>query len=525
LAASAGAITLPVATPGPFYRDDVTDVANSISTVTEIGCAQGASSGDVALCVDLDGTLIRGDLLWESVMLMLRRQPQNAWKLPLWVARGKAGFKDALAQHVAPDTALLAYRADVLEFIRGERAAGRRVILATASHEKLAEKVAAHLGVFDDVLASRANVNLSGARKLAAIREHLHGEAFDYIGDSAADVPLCRAARLAYLVSPKGSVIVAVGPAYDPARRFGDKGGTLKAWIKAIRPVQWSKNLLIFVPLMTAHKITDLVLVSQVLLAFVAFSLCASAVYLLNDLLDIESDRQHPKKRNRPLASGKLSIPMAVATCGLLVAASFALSAALLPVAFVETLAVYLAMTTLYSVWVKTKLLMDVIVLAGLYTLRIVAGGTATGVEISEYLLAFSMFMFTSLAVMKRYTELLIMQDRDQRESKGRGYITADLTIMDAMGPALGCMSVLVMALYIQYMIHPPTGDTMVHPTYHHPKVLWGVCPVLLYWIMRAWVLAKRRHFADDPIAFALRDRTSWIAGILAVAAVVLASL
>ncbi|MEI8194428.1 MAG: UbiA family prenyltransferase, partial [Phycisphaerae bacterium] len=415
----------------------------------------------------------------------------------------------------------LQYRPEVVDFIKAQRALGRPVFLTTASHIQLAQAVADHLELFDEVLATTATNNLSGASKLAAIQERLGAAPFDYIGDSAADLPLCRAAQQAYVVEPAGSLLRALGPAYDPARQFGTRGGKLQAWIKALRPMQWSKNLLIFVPLMTAHKITNHAMLLQVLLAFLVFGLSASAVYLLNDLLDIEADRQHPRKRFRPLAAGRLSIPAAIATSGFLFAASLVLSVALLPKLFLLTLVAYIAVTTLYSLWIKRRLLLDVIVLAGLYTVRIVAGGAAVGVTISEYLLAFSMFLFLSLAFMKRYTELLIMQDRSQRESRGRSYITDDLGLIETVGPASGYMAVLVFTLYISFISGPMAPEKL----YKHPICLWAVCPILLYWITRVWFLARRRQFADDPIAFALRDRVSLIAGALAVAAVLLASL
>lgn len=463
---------------------------------------------DVPLCVDLDGTLIRSDLLWESMALLLRRSPAAAMRLPWWLFKGKAGFKGEVARQVALDATTLPYRADVVAFLTQQRASGRRIILTTASHETLAAAVAEHLHLFDEVLASDGVTNLSGRRKLAAIEARWGREGFDYVGDSHADVPLLKAARQAYVAAPARGVVRKIGGAYDPARRFGGSGGRLKAWLKALRPVQWSKNLLIFVPLMTAHKVQDLHLLWQAAGAFAVFCLVASAVYLLNDLVDIDADRQHPRKRRRPLASGDLSIPAAFITCGLLAGASVALSVWALPPIFLVALGTYLFSTTLYSLWLKRKLLLDVIVLAGLYTLRIIGGGAATGVEISQWLLAFSMFFFLSLAFVKRYSELLIMQERYQRESRGRSYLTDDIALIETVGPASGYMAVLVFGLYI-------SQSDAVKSLYPHPTLLWGICPILLYWITRMWFLARRRQFADDPIAFALRDRVSLAAGVL----------
>lgn len=479
---------------------------------------------DLPLFVDLDGTLIRGDLLWESAALFVRRAPWSAWRLPWWLLEGKAGLKRALAERVLPDVTTLPYRADVLALLTAEHERGRRVILATASHQRLAEAVAQHLGVFDAVLATEGETNLAGINKLEAIQKYLQAQgwanSFDYIGDSAADVPICRAARHSYLVNPDQGMKARVGSSFEESRRLGEPNQRLRAWVRALRPQQWAKNVLVFVPLLTSHKFVQpgaWLTVLHVCLGFMAFNLCASAVYLLNDLLDIDADRQHPRKRLRPLASGRLSIPAGVISCGLLMTAGMVLGISTGLPHFVLALGLYVLMTSLYSFWLKRKLLLDVIVLAGLYTLRIEAGGAAAQVQVSQWLLAFSMFLFLSLAFLKRYSELLIMQDRFQRDSRGRSYITDDLALLENFGPTSGYLSVLVFCLYI--------NTDVARELHRHPEFLWAVCPILLYWVTRLWLLARRRHFADDPIAFAMRDRVSILAGIAAVVAVLLATM
>jgi 4-hydroxybenzoate polyprenyltransferase len=292
--------------------------------------------------------------------------------------------------------------------------------------------------------------------------------------------------------------------------------GKAAAVLRALRPVHWVKNLLVAVPLVLAHQLSNREKLFDVLLAVVAFSLCASAVYVLNDLIDREADRHHPRKRNRPFASGQLSVRAGMIMIGVLLVGAAAMAALTVRPRFIWMLGLYLVLTTAYSLHLKTRLLVDVVLLAGLYTLRIIAGAAAADVVLTPWLLAFSMFLFLSLAFAKRYSELMQVEAGEQERMRGRGYVVDDLRIIETVGPTCGYLAVMVIALYID--------SEMVKKLYPEPRALWLLCPVFLYWITRLWFLARRRRLVDDPLVFALTDRVSWGCGILAAVIVAAAS-
>jgi len=467
------------------------------------------------LCVDLDGTLIATDLLWESLLLLIATRPWTALCLPLWLLRGKAYLKDRLAREVVLNIAILPYRPEVLAHVRQQRQAGRRILLTTASNQRLAQAVAAELQLFDDVLASDECNNLRGHAKLRALRQRLGQGDFDYIGDSSADLPLWQHARRAYVVGSSRALwrraarLCSPEPIATPSRRLAP------GLLKALRPQQWAKNVLLAVPLIVSHQVGHLSDVMAVAVAFVAFGLAASAIYLVNDLLDLEADRQHPTKCRRPFASGRVPVQVgAMAVIPMLIAAAL-LALGMLPVGFVAMLGIYVTLSLAYSLVLKRKMLVDVFCLAGLYTLRILAGAVAIGVVVSPWLLAFSMFLFLSLAFVKRYSELKLMAP-SQAGVRGRGYVAGDLETFRSMGPTSGYLAVLVLCLYIN------SADVL--KLYHRPALLWLVCPVVLYWITRIWFLVQRYEMPDDPVNFALRDRVSYLAGALIAVIVALAT-
>jgi 4-hydroxybenzoate polyprenyltransferase/phosphoserine phosphatase len=479
-----------------------------------VNLAKIQNEPDVALYVDLDGTLIATDMLWESALALLRSHPLDALRMPLWLVRGKAHLKLRIAERVEIDAETLPYRADVLEYLREQRSLGRSLVLATASDQQTARAVADHLGIFDDVLASDADNNLKGVAKLRRVLEH-SGGGFDYLGDSRADRPLWRSARRSLVVGTSRDARGLLGQDRPPHRVFACPGPRFSDLLRALRPHQWVKNLLLAIPLVCAQRFTEPALLLQLLLAIAAFSLAASAVYVLNDLLDLPSDRRHDSKRYRPFASGALPIPVGVMLIALLSIASVALTVAL-PAKFSFLLAAYLVLTTAYSLYLKQKLMVDVICLAGLYSIRILAGGNAMAIPVSNWLLAFSTFLFLSLALAKRYSELS-RAPGGRRKLVGRGYMTEDLEMIRAMGPASGYLSALVFALYIN-------NSPEVARLYHHPARLWLACPVLLYWISRVWFLAGRHQLDDDPVVFALKDRISHATIALLAAILFLAS-
>lgn len=452
------------------------------------------------LCVDLDGTLVCGDLLIESALALVKRNPLYVLLFPFWLLGGRAFLKHAIASRVELDVALLPLNQEVVRFLTHQRAAGRSLILATASHTKYAEQLAAHLGLFDRVIASDRQTNLNGRRKLARLEQACGATGFDYMGNAHVDLPIWRAAQHAYIVDAPARVR---RHAYRTANVQGDfrvSNNRFTAFIKAARPHQWLKNLLVFVPMIAGHRVDDPVVLFSSMLAFIAFSLAASSGYLLNDLLDLEADRLHPNKRKRPLASGALPITWGAAGVPLLLLSALT-AGYFLSWLFVAVLLIYYGLTMAYSLWLKRVVMLDVTVLAMLYTMRILAGSIATGISLSFWLLAFSLFVFLSLAILKRYSELLLMVAESKGDLKGRGYHVNDLGLLGMLGTSSGLLSVLVLALYI--------NSEGLQKFYAQPQMIWFLCPLLLYWIGRVWFKAHRGEMHDDPVVFAATDPVS----------------
>ena len=458
---------------------------------------------DLPLCVDLDGTLIRSDLLIESLLVMLKRQPWTLLLLPWWLLKGKAYFKQEIALRAEIDVATLPYHQDLLGWLRQEHGRGRQLVLATASHERYAQAVAAHLGLFHAVEATHDALNLEGRHKARVLVERHGAQGFDYVGNSHADHPVWAQARQAIVVSPSQNFLRSVEARHTVSHSYIGPATTVKMWAKALRVHQWLKNALIFVPLALAHQITDVHALLLTSLAFLCFSLCASSVYVLNDLLDLESDRQHPRKSKRPWASGQIPLIYGLMSTPLLLIMAFGLALALMPLLYVGVLVLYYLMTLSYSVWLKSRIMVDVIMLAALYTMRLLAGMAATHIAPSFWLLAFSLFIFFSLALVKRYSELYQLRQRGQLTTHGRGYHVEDLVMLLSFGVASGFIAVLVFALYI--------NSSEVQKLYAEPRILWLATPLLLYWISRVWVITHRGLMHDDPVVFAAKDKNSWV--------------
>ncbi|MBJ6763365.1 UbiA family prenyltransferase [Myxococcaceae bacterium JPH2] len=461
----------------------------------------------VPLAVDLDGTLVLTDTLHENLLVLFKRAPWLLLLAPLWMLRGKAFFKAEVARRAALDAAVLPYHEPLLAFLQEERAHGRRLVLATAADRRIADAVAAHLGLFDEVHASDGQVNLSGERKLARLKEAVG--TFDYAGNDAVDLPLWRESRQVVVANASTNVLRRARELGRPVHRVFERPATrARTWVKALRVHQWAKNALVFVPLLAAHKAQHPRMVLESVLAFFAFSLCASSVYVLNDLLDLESDRRHPTKKARPFAAGTLSVRAGAMMAPVLLAAGAALALALLPPAFAALLGVYYGLTLAYSVRLKQVVMLDVLVLAGLYTVRIFGGSLAVGVPTSSWLLMFSTFLFLSLALVKRLSEVRRLRLANESAAHGRGYLAQDYEQLASLGAAAGQVSVLVLALYIT--------SKEVTALYTHPERLWLLCPVMLYWVGRVWVLAHRGQVNEDPLLFALRDKVSYAVGVVA---------
>lgn len=462
------------------------------------------------LCVDLDGTLIRSDLLVESALALLARDPLAFLSMLVWLLRGKAHLKREIARRIELDASSLPYNRSVVEWVRGQQAL-RPVVLCTAADIGLANRVAGHVGGFNAILASDGRRNLSGANKAQALVDLYGDRGFDYVGNAQVDLRVWKHARAAIVVETGSRLSLAAERVTRVERTFATPGFSLRAWIKALRLHQWIKNVLVFLPLLASHRVLDLQAVAGAALAFFCFGLCASSVYLTNDLLDLAADRLHYRKRHRPFASGTIPLTAGPVAAIALLIVSFVSAWFIAPI-FVAVLLGYYVLTTGYSLRFKRIVMLDVVVLALLYTSRILAGGAAIHTPPSFWLLAFSMFFFLSLAMIKRYTELLAAQKEGKVKANGRGYDVEDIPLIQSLGGSSGYLAVLVLALYID--------STASQTLYRHPRYLWVLCPMLLYWISRTWAIAHRGIMHDDPVVFAMMDRVSRI--LLALAAVVL---
>ena len=466
--------------------------------MTAVTAGQDEASERV-LVVDLDGTLCRTDTLHEAVFSLTSQKPHSVFALPGWLAGGRASFKAKVADAVVVPGNELPLSEVVLDELRAARAAGRRTALVTAADQRQADAVAQATGLFDEVHGTKDGHNLKGPAKAAFLTERYGPKGFDYIGDSKADIPVWAAAYEAITVRADAGLRRQAEGANAQIRHLDPPSNQVLAAIKAMRPHQWSKNMLMFIPALAAHNSWVLWLVA---LGFLAFSATASAVYLINDLLDLSADRAHPRKRKRPFAAGDLSLITGIGLAAGLLVFAFAVAFMISSPAFVITLAIYLAATFAYSLWLKRKLLIDVLMLASLYTVRLIAGGTVVALVLSPWLLGFSMFIFLALAAVKRQAELMD-QLATGRASSGRAYEVDDLPILRALAMSSATASILVLALYI--------ASPDVQPHYNIPEMLWLLCPLVLYWVMRMIMMAHRGSMTDDPIVFAATDRTSQV--------------
>lgn len=484
----------------------------SAQAAPEAGIARAVDQALAPLVVELDRALIRTSILAEAANSYVVARPLRLFQLLAWRARGPAELANRLALAAPLDAAALPYDQELLAWLRQQHADGRSIALASTGHWLLANQVATHLGLFDDIVASVDGEALRPAARRTALVTRYGEQGFDYVGNHALEAQVQSAARQVHPVAPAG----ADGEGASRPWSAVPRPAPAAALLAAMRPHQWVKNLLVFIPLFAAHRYADALALQLALLAFVAFGLTASSVYLLNDLVDVANDRRHARKCSRPLAAGQLALGTAWLAWPALLALGFALSALALPPAFTACLAVYVAATAAYSLCLKQLPIFDVMTLAMLYTLRMVAGAVAIGVPLSFWLLSFSMFTFLSLALVKRYSELKAA--RGEGESglvRGRGYGAHDLELIATLGGSAGYTSVLVLALYVH--------DGSTAQLYRHPQLIWLTCPLLLFWMSRAWLIAQRGHMHDDPIVFALKDRTSWAVAALCGVAVMLA--
>ena len=421
------------------------------------------------------------------------------------LGRGKAALKDYLQSSAEIDVSTLPYDEDVLAYINSHRQRGGHVALVTATNQSIADNIAKHLQIFDEVHGSDKVVNLKGSNKAAFLVERFGQDSFCYMGDAQIDLPVWKASQKVITVNASSSLQKKTESLGKPVKHLVTTTVSLKSYINALRPHQWLKNFLIFLPMLAAQQF-DATTFATSLLAFVTFSLIASSIYVLNDLLDLNADRAHPRKRNRPFASGALPIAHG-SYLVLVLLISEMIVAFNLGWDFLLTLCVYFAMSTAYSLGLKRVMVLDICMLAGLYTMRIICGGVVTDIELSVWLLAYSIFIFLSLAAVKRQAELVDMAQRGVLKAKGRGYHADDLPIISMVALAAGYTSVLVLALYV--------NSPNMQQYYNFPAALWGICYVMLYWLTRIVLITHRGDMHDDPIMFAAKDRMSQICLVL----------
>jgi len=453
------------------------------------------------LVVDLDGTLLRSDMLFESFWSAFSINWLSPVSSVAALSHGKAALKQHLASKATIDVESLPYDGEIIAYIQNWRSTGGRTALVTASDQSLAQPIAAHLGLFDEVHGSDGDRNLRGEQKAKFLQERYGENGFSYMGDSTADLPVWAKASKAITVNASDTLCAKTDAVAADVEHLTTGQKSIDPYLKALRPHQWLKNVLVFLPMLASHQL-DWATFMISMLAFVSFSPIASSVYVLNDLLDLQADRAHPRKCKRPFASGSVPIEHGTWMSAALFVIGGGVALAFSYKLFVVVLGYYL-LTLAYSLYLKRQIVIDVCTLAGLYTLRIIAGSVVTGIPISVWLWVFSIFFFFSLASVKRQAELIGNTERGISTANGRGYHTADLPIISMMAIASGYVSVLVMALYVN------SPEVLI--LYPAPAALWGISGVLLFWITRTIMLAHRGQMHDDPLVYAVKDRISQI--------------
>jgi 4-hydroxybenzoate polyprenyltransferase len=468
------------------------------------------------LCVDLDGTLIHGDLLWECIVVLLKKNPFCLLLMPFWlVSGGRVKLKREMAQRAALEPKNIAYNRELLEFLEAEHRRGRLLVLATAADHQLAEAVAAHTGLFHRVHGSRDGQNLKGRAKAELLRAAFGNHGFDYAGDSSADMHVWRISSGAYVVGSETTAERAASVT-EVRRWFPRRQGNLTCWSRAIRIHHWSKNLLMLVPILLAHRLSWDTLLST-LVGVLLFGLCSSGVYVLNDLLDLHSDRAHPWKNGRPFATGELSIASGIATSLLLLGSALGLGALMLNRHFAGALAFYAVIATWYSLRLKKVAIFDVFVLSSFYTIRIWAGALITGTPLSQWFLGFSLFFFLSLAMAKRYSELVHAAELVESGNSGRSYRASDRALLMNIGMASCFSAIVILSLYVH--------SSEVVELYARPGILLLLCPLILYWTCRIWLKAQRGELDEDPVTLAMRDPVSYGVAAAGLAIMLLSSI
>ncbi len=472
------------------------------------------TNNNIPLCVDLDGTLLKTDTLHELFLASIKQKPWIILLLPFLLLKGKHHLKEYLSKNFQLNVALLPRNETFFEFLQKQYDKKRELILVTGCHEKTANAIADHYGLFKQTHAT-SEYNLTGHKK-AELLEKIYGKNnFDYAGNAAVDTPIWDISREKILVNADRSLGNKLHRRHNFSEIFDTRSIGLKTILKAIRIHQWTKNALLFIPALTSHTLFDNDNIMHLLAAFIAFSCCASFSYIVNDMFDLEADRKHHRKKSRPFASGEISIVIGFLLALLLLTIAGSLSL-LLTTQFIALLVIYFILTNLYSLRLKQIPILDVSVLGGLYTLRVLAGAVAIDTVPTFWLIAFSSFLFFSLAIVKRLSELLYLEQNTNAPVKARGYLAPDISTLRSLGSSASIAAVLVLALYID--------SHNVKTLYNSPRHLWLLCPTLLIWLGRVWLVTGRGKMHDDPVVFALKDRVSWLIFLIASAILVSAT-
>ncbi len=458
------------------------------------------------IAVDLDGTLVNTDTLYECCLQLLHNHCLQIFLLPFWLIHGKAYLKQKVSERVNLNITTLPYNLELISWLKNQKVLGHQIILITAANYLVAHAIANHLKLFDEVIASKDQINMAGLNKRQHLVERYGEKQFIYVGNSKIDLKVWQSAAQAVVVNASADLNKKVASLTDTTKTFPSPAITPRAWRQVLRIHQYFKNILLFVPIIAAHQSPNIQSINLLFLAFVSFSLCASSVYIINDLFDLESDRQHPQKCFRPFAAGIVSIKYGVILASICLLASVAI-ASLVGNHFLIWLITYIALTYAYSLKLKRLVIIDCLVLATLYTLRIIAGAAAISIALSFWLLAFSIFLFLSLSFVKRYGELAIHILKGATYAHGRGYHVSDASLIQTLGITAGYTAVLLLALYLN-------SETVMN-LYAAPQLIWLTIPIMLFWISWMWLKAHRGEMHHDPIQFALQDKASLVSGLL----------
>jgi len=455
----------------------------------------------VPLCVDLDGTLVRTDFLLETAIVAIRNHWPIIFQLPFWFLTGKARAKSKLAKFGTCNLETIPWNEEFINYLKKEHEKGRRIVLATASDRSIAESVALPLGIFEEVISSDGITNIKGEAKAKVLVDRYSEHGFDYAGNDNSDLPVWKRARTALIVNARSNVSKSVAKLVHVEHEFGRRRPVILGLIKGCRIYQWIKNILVFIPMVVAHRLFEKSALFPSLLTFAGFCAAASGIYLINDLMDLEADRLHPRKRYRPFASGEL--PLQYGVVGLFLITIAITIGLVVSRGILSIILLYITLSLVYSNFIKTKPLADVFCLAALYLLRVIAGGFASGSHASVWLLNFSGFLFLSLGFLKRYAEYPQSDFESTSKNVRRGYKNFDSLLIIIMGVSSSFLSSMVLGLYV--------NSAQAQYIYQTPFLLWGFVPLVLYWQCRMWLATIRGNMHDDPILYAAKDRISYL--------------